>query len=135
MEFFQFRVNSPQVVRETNDEDAAVVLVENGCYYSLDRVGADVWRLIAAGADMDAIVAVMARRYNAPAGEVHAAIEMLLTELEEEGLITAADAPGAFPLAEPSEEPRQWSRPRLSKFGGVDELFRPRSTRPGSLAS
>ena len=44
-----FRINRPQVICETFDDEVVLVNLDNGHYYSIDKVGADIWAFIESG--------------------------------------------------------------------------------------
>ena len=44
-----YRVNSPQVILETFADEVVIVNLESGSYYSIDKVGAEIWALLAEG--------------------------------------------------------------------------------------
>ncbi len=89
-------VNQSHVVHETIDGEAILIHLGTGTYYSLDGAGAEVWGLLAAGADEDALLAAAQQRYEADATEIERALSTLVAELvREELLIEIESAPSA----------------------------------------
>jgi len=90
-----FRVNAPQVIAENIDGEVVLVNLEQGTYYSTDRVGADLWDLIEAGHSVGAMRAAIRARYDADSGAIAAAVSGFLADLQREQLIViAASADG-----------------------------------------
>ena len=56
----RLRVNAPAVVHQTIDSETVIINLERGIYYSLDRVGVDVWAGIDAGMDREGVLALCA---------------------------------------------------------------------------
>jgi hypothetical protein len=85
-----FRVNAPQVIAENIDGEVVLVNLEQGIYYSTDRVGADLWDLIETGRSVRAMHEAIEARYDADGAEIAAAVESFLADLEREKLIVVA---------------------------------------------
>jgi hypothetical protein len=83
----RYRINSPQVINETIDGEAIMINLATGSYYSLDRVGGDVWALLEASRPVDHIVAALGRRYDASEDEFRRGVDQLLQRLSEEELV------------------------------------------------
>jgi hypothetical protein len=104
-------VNAPHVVHETIDGEAILIHLVTGTYYSLDGIGAEVWGVMAAGADPDLLVAAAAERYDGDPVEIAGGVSSLVEQLVGEGLLIedesqpAANAPrlpaGRVPFAVP----------------------------------
>jgi hypothetical protein len=105
----RFRVNQPQVIRESFESEVVIINLDTGNYYSLEKTGALIWDWIEQGATLDGIVAQLAERGTVPAAEMAAALKQFVSELERERLImpdgeAAGQAPmpaGAAPFAPP----------------------------------
>ncbi len=85
-------VNTSHVVHETIDGEAILIHLGTGTYYSLDGVGAEVWGMLAAGADQDAVLAAAAQRYDGDPKEVQRGLSSLVGELLREGLLVQGDS-------------------------------------------
>jgi len=92
-----FRISSSQVIQETIDDEAMIVDLESGNYYSLDKAGADIWHLIKMkeGASVDQIVASCAERYEGSRVEIENGVRQLVAQLQEEKLIVAVQRSGS----------------------------------------
>ena len=88
-------VDASHVVHETIDGEAILIHLGTGTYYSLDGVGAEVWALLAAGVDADALRSAGQERYDGDPVEVERGLSNLVAELLREGLVIEAESPPA----------------------------------------
>jgi hypothetical protein len=89
-ESLRFKINAPHIVHEVFDDDeAAIINLKSGTYYSLDPVGAFVWARVDSGADVGEIVEHVLARYEADPAEVKTAIGEFIGVLQAEELIIA----------------------------------------------
>ena len=86
------RANAPHVVHETIDGEAILIHLVTGTYYSLDGVGAEIWGVLAAGADQETLLEAADQRYEGDPVEVARAISALAAELLSEGLLIEGQA-------------------------------------------
>ncbi len=121
----RFCVNQPAVIGEVIDDEAIIVNLDSGAYYSLRDSGAAIWCLIEQGADMSQITARMSQQYSATAEVVEAAVGDLLAELKKEQLIVLADEsvpPPAMPISN-NVDPAPFVKPVLEKFTDMADLL------------
>jgi Coenzyme PQQ synthesis protein D (PqqD) len=122
----RYRVNRPRVINETIDGEAIMIDLTTGSYYSLDRVGGEVWSLLEASAGVEEIVAELGRRYDAEPAEIRRGIDELLQRLVAEELVVPCDDGEPF-QAVPAEplpaERRPFQHPRLEKFTDMQDLI------------
>ena len=122
----RYRVNSPQVINETIDGEAIMINLATGSYYSLDRVGGDVWTLLEASLSVDDIVAQLGQRYDAAEDDIRRGVSDLVQRLSDEELVVPCDDGDAVGAA--SLEPVPASRlpfraPSLEKFTDMQDLI------------
>jgi Coenzyme PQQ synthesis protein D (PqqD) len=122
----RYRVNSPQVINETIDGEAIMINLATGSYYSLDRVGGEVWALLEASLPVDDIVAELGRRYDAAEGEIRRGVDDLLQQLAGEELVVPCG--DGDPVRSRSSEPALAERspfhpPKLEKFTDMQDLI------------
>lgn len=122
----RYRVNSPQVINETIDGEAIMINLATGSYYSLDRVGGEVWALLEASLPVDDIVVQLSRRYEGAEDDIRRAVDDLLQRLSSEELVVPCD--DSDPVGAASLEPAPASRrpfhaPRLEKFTDMQDLI------------
>jgi len=81
------QINSPDVIHDIIDGEAVIVNLNSGNYYSLERVGAEVWNFIALGKKISEIVTAIGHRYELEITEVDQAIKSLIDHLLKESLV------------------------------------------------
>ena len=114
--FVCFKVNSPNVIQETIDGEVIVVNLDNGNYYSLSNVGAEIWGLIESGAAVAEVVDRTMRRYDGDHVDVEDAVNQFVAELQQEALIVpdgAKEPEGVKGLDRQVEAGADTERPRF----------------------
>ena len=126
-ERLRYAINSPPVVHESFVDEAVIVNLNSGAYYSLDKTGLAIWNLIVANASVGEIVDHLNSRYAAARADILGAVVELISSLRREDLIqpAAADKPtGAAPVANSNGgEKIPFEPPRLNKFTDVEDLL------------
>jgi hypothetical protein len=126
----RFMINAPKVILETFDDEVVIVNLDSGNYYSLDKVGADIWALLESGASLQETVSAIAASYNGDHDDMKAGVNRLVKELLEENLIvtdaseTSSGSRDAT-LAESGicgEKPA-FAAPLLSKYTDMQDLL------------
>lgn len=125
----QFLINKPKVIQETFDDEVVIINLDSGNYYSLDKVGAEIWGLIEQGTTTGEMIETIARRYEGECLEVEKAVAQFLSELEQENLIAPITAPqakgkhGIVPELETAVGQPRFDAPVLHKFTDMQELL------------
>ena len=127
----RFRVNRPRVISESFDNEVVVVDLKAGCYYSLDKVGHDVWNLVESGTSVSEAVVRISQRYSAPYATVEDSVTKLIAQLQQEGLIlpaladegTGCPALKAEPQDVVSVSDRPFEAPVLQKYTDMQDLL------------
>jgi hypothetical protein len=83
----RYQVDNPTVVSETIQDEAIVINLATGSYYSVTGTGAAIWDAVGAGATKDEVVDELERLYDAPRDELADAVDGLLRQLVDERLI------------------------------------------------
>src|SRR4051794_41920880 len=73
-----YRVNRPHVINETIDGETVMIDLRTGTYYSLDAIGAEIWRAVEAQAAGPALVGAVVSRYGGAPGGVGRGVGHLL---------------------------------------------------------
>jgi hypothetical protein len=120
-----YRVNHPRVISEKIEGELIILNLERGCYFSTDRVGADVWALIESGHTGSSILEALRFRYDGDQAEMAWAVSRFVELLELEGLITADDEPRADRSASPGPESRKapFQAPDLQKYTDMRDML------------
>ena len=82
-------VNSEVVARTVGDE-AILLDLATGTYFTLNPVGAVVWRRLEAGDSIDEIVAAVLSEFDAAESVVREDVRVLLEDLASNGLVLDA---------------------------------------------
>jgi hypothetical protein len=88
----RFRLNSPQVVAETIEDEAIVVNLSTGTYYSVKGDSILLWNAIVGGASVDEIAEVAAEMTQESRQTAAAAVDRFCESLVREGLVVERDA-------------------------------------------
>lgn len=122
-----YRVNQPQVILETFDDEVVIVNLDNGNYYSLDATGMQVWHLLENGASLAQIVSTLHAQTSGAEAEITQALTSFVNELLGEALLV----PGAtvtdpvavtLPLTDRETLP-PFTAPLLNKYSDMQELL------------
>jgi hypothetical protein len=81
---------SERAVMRGLDDEAVVLDLRSGQYFSLNATGRRVWELVAAGCDVAAVVDALAGEFDAPRSALADDVGALLAELVEVGLLVRA---------------------------------------------
>ena len=127
-ERLRFTISNPPVVHESFGDEAVIVNLNTGAYYSLDKSGLAIWNLISQGASIGEIVDHMSNRYAAQRAEILASVGELISSLQGEQLIhSEADAGRRAnnPVESNSNsgEKIPFEPPLLNKFTDVEDLL------------
>lgn len=90
-----YRVNEEECAAQVIDGEAVIINLLNGTYYSLDKVGGEVWELAAAGRTVHEIVEHVTARYDVDTDRARRDVEHLTHELLGERLLVVAATPRA----------------------------------------
>ncbi len=85
-----FRINTPQIVHHTIEQEIIIIDFETGSYFSLTGTGVTVWECLAQVASLDDIVDALMAQYAGDRAEIRRDAEQFLNELEREALIVPA---------------------------------------------
>ncbi|GAB4461873.1 MAG: PqqD family protein [Anaerolineae bacterium] len=120
-------MNQPTVIGEVIDDEAIIVNLDSGAYYSLRGTGAAIWQMIEQGSTVAHMVEQLARHYATNAATIEAGVTALVTELQAEQLIVAvadgvqADAAPPAPL--PPAPAGPFDAPVLEKYTDMADLL------------
>jgi hypothetical protein len=126
----RYRVNAPKVVHDVIDGEAVLVNLNNGNYYSMGKVGADVWKLVEKRAAVSQIVHHVANLYEGTSEEIEKGVYTLLADLQAEELIvpdTSAKPSEGNGFNAGSHTPQggkpAFEQPKLQKYSDMEDLL------------
>ena len=118
------------IQNETIEGESVIINLENGFYYSLDAVGAEIWQAIDAQHSITAIIDALASRFTSSKEEISSSVHELITELQKEALIVPLkqeekkNVPDTGILqCEKESESTVFIKPVLNKFGDMQDLL------------
>ncbi len=131
----RYRPNRPRVIGEVIDDEAILIDLETGSYFSLVGSGAHVWSAVERGETVDELLASLAEQCAQLPPEARDQIESFLVELVQAELIVAADGPagdaspdppdgaGVEPAVQSSAGPGRYEPPTVQRFDDMQELI------------
>jgi hypothetical protein len=93
----RFRINAPEVVAETIEDEVIVIHLKTGTYYSLRKSGAAVWQLIESGASVEESATAIESRYEGDPELIARSVAELVEQLVSEDLVVPGDPPAEAP--------------------------------------
>ena len=129
--YTNFKINSPKVIHETIDGETVIVNLDSGNYYSLDKVGADIWECIVKNVPVHGIIETIASRYSGEREEIEKATYHFVDEMQQESLIVINESQGSVSDADidPGNEAEQmkersiFATPVLNKYSDMQDLL------------
>lgn len=125
----RFKINEQQVIQETIEGEAVIVNLVSGNYYSLDKVGADVWGNIENGKSVEEILEVIPRLYRGDPAVMETSVKSLIDDLVKEDLIVPdASTAGGSPQSPSSgtvetQTLEEFEAPVLKKYSDMQDLL------------
>lgn len=114
-----------EVAAKIIDGEAILINLATGVYYSMDKVGASMWEMIAANHTLEQVVSTVVHRYDVALDQATADVLRLADELLQENLVKLAanDAlPTAFaPNRAAAKEP--YESPVLNIYRDMGDLL------------
>jgi hypothetical protein len=112
------------VISDVVDNEAIIVDLNSGAYYSLTGAGGAIWFLLADGVSEETLLQVAVKRYTGHADAIRDAVRGLLRELESEGLLVVAESTQVDPGVPEIEGPATpFEPPVLEKFSDMADLL------------
>ncbi len=88
-----YLIKDSQVLFTSMGEDAVLLHVERGDYYSLNRVGARIWVLSDGSKTIADLARTITKEFDISQEQAEKDIADLATQLEKEGLVKLSEAP------------------------------------------
>jgi len=88
-----YRINTPYVVSEVFvDDEAAIINLKTGNYYSLNKTATEIWSRIEKGAALPEITGFISGNFSVEESLAEPEVEQFIKKLVDEGLIVAEEA-------------------------------------------
>jgi Coenzyme PQQ synthesis protein D (PqqD) len=126
-----FRINTPAVVSEIFDDEMVIINLDNGNYYSTNKVAADIWAFIDRAAVVSKIIEGIGHRYSENFEDIESAVTRFIAELQEEKLIVPIEMDQAGKIDRPDSsaetgterEELIFEEPVLKVYNDMQELL------------
>ena len=118
-------VNTDLVAGEVVDGEAVIINLGNGMYYTMDKVGAEVWQLIERRRCMQEMAGEIAARYGVARETVLGDLGAVVAELVAEGLVLAengSSAPDDAPV-ELGRPTAPYTKPAITRYTDMSEVL------------
>ena len=122
----QLTIRREDVAAKIIDDEAILINLTTGLYYSMGTVGGRVWSLIEQGNAAENIAATIASEFDVAADTAVADVDELVRQLLDEKLIDATPRPLAaerVTRALNGKGKAPYSKPELKKFSDMAEIF------------
>lgn len=120
------RTDLPHVMHETIEQEVVVVNLDNGTYYSVDGVGAQLWDWLGgSGSSEEALVAMAQTHFLGDSTAIADGVRAFVAQLREEQLVRVlTDEADQGAIAEPAgSAPRPFAVPTLQKYTDMETLL------------
>jgi coenzyme PQQ synthesis protein D (PqqD) len=120
-----YRVNEPQIVHQTVDDETVIVDLGTGSYYSLRGSAQVIWGALERGLDVPGVVQEVSGRFAGSPDEIGPLVESFVSKLVDDRLIVGADGqrPTSPPEAGPSGERLPFEAPVMEQFDDLQDLI------------
>jgi hypothetical protein len=83
--------NNPNVHWTVLEGEAVLLNLDNGIYYTLNRVGTVIWEFFTGHQSFESILASICERFEVTREQAREDLEALVTRLHQEGLIVTKE--------------------------------------------
>ena len=122
-----YKVASPQITSEIIEGEVMIINLENGRYYNMEAVGAEVWQAVVEGNSLQNILNRIQSRFEGEEKTIRISVETFLKEMQEEGLISFEEisegTTNPSKITNLSQIKSPFSTPVLNKFTDMQELL------------
>lgn len=118
-------VNSDEVAGEVVESEAILINFGTGMYYTLDKVGADVWQLLEGSHTVAEMTPIIAERYGVDADRVARDLDRVVQSLLDERLVVPdgqSSAPSPVSLA-PLPADATYAEPELHTYQDMAQIL------------
>jgi hypothetical protein len=127
----RLRINTPNIVHETINGETVILNLNNGNYFSLVGVGAQIWEFLESGAPVHDIIERLKRNYKSDGTNVDEVVSNFVSELCQEGLTVpdTEDINTSFQWPAGKKSPslnggtQSFTAPILNKYTDMQDLL------------
>lgn len=114
-------VNTFAVAAEVIDGEAVIINLSDGMYFTMDGVGAEVWRLVEQGCSLRTMAACLAARYGVDEARVLADLDEVAAALLAAELVVAEDGHAAGGALD--GDPPDYAKPELVSYSDMADVL------------
>ncbi|MBN1471160.1 MAG: PqqD family protein [Syntrophaceae bacterium] len=118
-----YEVNAPAVISEPMQEEMVVINLENGCYYSLNKMAAIFWHQLEQGCSVKHIASQISQIYGSKENLVLSDFTSFVNLLIEEGLIRERDIGQGNVLSLKKMQGEFYGAPSFEKYSDMQEML------------
>lgn len=118
----RFKINEGEVVAQIFEDEAVIIHLGAGLFYSTEGVGRHVWRLISDGHAQSEVTQCVASAYSIDLDRVSADLQVLTDAfLEHHLVIPRSDAPDSLPELDAAGQ--EYTTPELQVHSDIGHLL------------
>lgn len=122
-----YKVNTPHVVHEVfADDEAAIINLKTGNYFSLNPMASEIWVQIEKGNTIETVAELLFHTYEADEAIIDETLQSFISILEEEDLIVENNNGKVQNLPLEKKDSlikRPFTMPLIEKFADMQELL------------
>ncbi len=118
-----YEINAPAVISEPMQEEMVVINLENGCYYSLNKMAAILWSQLEQGCSVKHIATQISQIYGSKENLILSDFTSFVDLLIEEGLIRERDIGNGNVLSLEKRKGEFYVAPSFEKYSDMQEML------------
>jgi len=118
----RYTLNDPFVIADVIEDEAIILNMQTGKYYSLQNSGLKIWQLLVSGYTRDEALALLAQHYQADAASLAQAIDTLLAMFTDNDLLRTTDS-NAPKTVTFNDTKLSFTQPEVAIYTDLEELL------------
>ena len=118
-----YEINVPAVISEPMDEELVVINLDNGCYYSLNKTAAFLWKQLEQGCSINQATRQAAQFYGREEAPLLADFTSFIERLMEEQLIRLGNGRPTNGLLLKEGQGEPYLKPSFEKYSDMQEML------------
>ena len=114
--------NEKQVISKIIDDEAIIIKLEQGVYYSLNELGSLIWKMIVGKNTSSSIVDYIVANYSVGMSQAEKDVKIFLDKIYEEQLIIPSDESVASSV-EPKSDKLPYVSPEIEAYRDMQDLL------------
>lgn len=133
----RFTINSQTVAAKVLDNEAIIINLETGIYYSMEKTGGLIWKMFEDGCSLEEIGTTLSRQYDVSADRALEDVKRITSELVQENLLLPSELEhsGKNPETPIPEKILPYESPALNIYRDMGDLLALDPPMPGLTPS